>query len=166
MVLSGLGHCLADRPLTRVHKSHTSFRYIILSKDVNKKKKRGREAGTHLCWLIILPMLGCVTADSFFVPQHRTAFAAFLRSQVWDPCPLVPEHHHSTRLDREHLLNDTLGLLVLRILFFFFLKCMLQIYRCLASAQASHFAKPHVMIKFNRRVYQSLCPLKKEPYTP
>lgn len=38
---------------------------------------------------------------------------------------------------------------------------MLQIYRCLASAQASHFAKPHVMIKFNRRVYQSFCPLKK-----
>lgn len=119
MVLSGLGHCLADRPHTRVHKSHTSFCYIILSKDINnKKKKRGREAGTHSCRLIILPMLGCVMADSFFMPQHHTAFAAFLRSRVWDPCPLVPEHHHSTRLDREHLLNDTLGLLVLRILFF------------------------------------------------
>lgn len=122
MVLSGLGHCLADRPLARVHKSHTSFCYIILSKDINNKKKKkwGREAGTHLWRLIILLMLGCVMADSFFMPQHRTAFAAFLRSRVWDPCPLVPEHHHSTRLEREHLLNDTLGLLVLRILLFFF----------------------------------------------
>lgn len=46
MVLYGLGHCLADRPLTRVHKSHTSFCYIILSKDINNKKK-ARERGWH-----------------------------------------------------------------------------------------------------------------------